>query len=112
LAGVFVFSDREGKVSYIGLSPEAQAAGLQAIYEKKPGYVVDFKDNDRVAFLHAAGSSSEEALQKLGTEPRANLALEILPLTDDLGAKPQTRWAAFVKAVEQLRERFTKRSSK
>ncbi|MBI3552264.1 MAG: hypothetical protein HY077_07080 [Elusimicrobia bacterium] len=110
LAGVFVFSDREGKVSYIGLSPEAQAAGLQALFEKKPGYIVDFKDNDRVAFLHASGASTEEALRKLGEDPHKNIALEI-GIPDELG-QPQGRWAALLKAYNELRARFTRRAPK
>jgi biotin carboxylase len=76
LKGIFVFSDRQGVVKRIGLKPQSEEAGIKAIIEKKPGAVIDFKDNDRVAMISASGRTAEEADTKLG-EAKDHLDLHI-----------------------------------
>lgn len=78
LAGSFIFSEREGKIKSISLREDALGLGVKLLAEKKPGAVVDFQDNDRVAFLQAEAGSVALAKSKLGPEPKNHLILDIV----------------------------------
>jgi hypothetical protein len=70
LEGAFVFAAERGVIKEIGLTAEAKKIpGLHLIIEKKPGKTIT-DDENRVAMIYAEGKTAEEALAKLGADPR------------------------------------------
>jgi hypothetical protein len=72
LEGVFVFAPERGVIKEIGLTAEAKKIpGLHLIVEKKAGKTIT-DDENRVAMIYAEGKTAEEALAKLGIDPRTD----------------------------------------